>query len=103
MPVSGRTGLISKLAGGSEKLRERDPDPVSEYRTARPGPSFIPGPTIALADSLACRAGRPGRIIQRRTAISASHSNCHFVTVPTSTTVGVHRDLLSRSGQEILS
>lgn len=103
MPVSGEPGLISKLTGGSENLREREPDPVGANRTARPGPSFIRGAALALAEMLACLAGRPGRIIQRRTAISALHNNCHFVTAPASTIVGAHRGLLSRSGQEILT
>lgn len=103
MPVPGEPGLISKLAGGSENLREREPGPVAAYRTARPGPSFIPGPPLALANSLAWRVGRPGRTIQRRTAMSALPVHRHFVTAPTSAIVGARRDLLSRSGQEILT
>jgi hypothetical protein len=103
MPVSGEPGLILKRAGCSANLREREPDPVGASRTARPGPSSIPGPPIALASIMACRDGRPGRILKRRTGVSDLLSNCHFVTVPISTTVGAHRDLLSRSGKEILT
>lgn len=118
MPVSGEPGLIPKLTGGSENLRERQSNPVGKCRTARPGSSLIrppsapkpgslrtpdPGPPIALADTLACRGGRPGRILQRRTAVSALHRHRHFVTVPIGATVGARRDRLSRSGQEILT
>jgi hypothetical protein len=103
MPVSGRLGLISKLTGGSESLRERASDPVGESRTARPGPSFVLGPPKALAGVLPCRDGRPGQLIQQRALVPAQDCNCHFVTVITTTAIYAEGDLPSRSGQEILT
>lgn len=103
MPVSGRLGLISKLTGGSESLCEPASDPVGESRTARPGPSYMLGPPIALASTLARRDGRPGQSIQQRTLVSALDRNHHFVTVSTSTAIYAAGDLPSRCGQEILT
>lgn len=118
MPVSGEPGLIPKLTGGSGKLLERENDPVGSCRTARPGPSLIrrpsapkPGPlgptdrvpAIALADTWACQAGRPGRILKQRTAMSGLRANCHLVTLPTNAAIRGHGDFPSRSGQEILT
>ncbi len=102
MPVSGRPGLILKLTGGSESLRERKRTPLGEYRTARPGPSLMLGPPKALAGILARWDGGPGQLIRWRSQVSALDCNCHFVTVSTKTANSAGGDPLSRSGQEIL-
>ena len=101
MPVSGRPGLIRKLTGGSESSRERESNPVGEWRTACPGPSYMLGPPMALARTLARRDEGLGQLI-RWTRVSALDCNCHFVPVSTKSAIYAGGDPLSRSGREIL-
>ena len=98
MPVSGESGLILKMTGGSVNQLEREAPAVKSCGTARPGPSLIPGPPLALASTSACQAGKPGRIFQckpprlvpskpqtRRHGAVVQANRRRFVTVPTTT------------------
>jgi len=89
MPVSGGTGLLTLIAGGSQRVGERDASPVRECRTARPGSAPKSGPGCT-------SSGEPASLIGR------ALERC-FVTVPTSAHLrSAGADVLSRSGQEIV-
>jgi len=88
MPVSGGTGLIQNVAGGSWKWGEMRANPAAEYGTARPGPASVSGPGLYVRRELAHPLSR---VRYRR-----------FATALTCPRVPPGADVLSRNGGETL-